>query len=169
MDARAYAIRDPSMLPTTALAPPPQPGAPPRPAAQSSMQERGRAPAGSAEAPPLTPEQQQQVSLLTPEQQAEFYAALARDYGGAVQAGQSDMNRADAIRGAAGPQGRNSGRVYSAANPLEHLASGIEKYRAKGDYDMAKEIRDSAMTDKDEMIAREMARFGASRPDMLRR
>jgi hypothetical protein len=40
------------------------------------------------------------------------------------------MARAEAIRFQDGPEGRQAGRIYTAANPLEHLGQGIQKYRA---------------------------------------
>lgn len=44
------------------------------------------------------------------------------------------MSRADAIRGQQGPQGATAGGIYVAANPLQHLAHGINQYRAGKDY-----------------------------------
>lgn len=41
------------------------------------------------------------------------------------------LTRADALRDTAGAQGRNYGRVYQAANPLEHLAVALR--RSKGE------------------------------------
>lgn len=49
------------------------------------------------------------------------------------------MERADAIRGQQGPQGATAGGIYVAANPLQHLAHGINQYRAGKDYKTAKE------------------------------
>jgi small-conductance mechanosensitive channel len=42
----------------------------------------------------------------------------------------SQMKQAQALRSRQAPQGREVGNVYVAANPLEHLASGIERYKA---------------------------------------
>lgn len=38
--------------------------------------------------------------------------------------------QASAMRDAPGPQGRAAGNVYMAANPLEHIGAGVQKYRA---------------------------------------
>jgi len=46
------------------------------------------------------------------------------------------MAQAEALRDKAGPQGRGglgTRNTYVAANPLEHISSGVEKYRAKKD------------------------------------
>lgn len=43
-------------------------------------------------------------------------------------AGQEQL--AQMLRYRQGPEGRQAGRVYTAANPLEHLAHGIQGYRA---------------------------------------
>jgi hypothetical protein len=58
-----------------------------------------------------------------------------------VQLGVIDENMAENARqmklaeqlryGTAGPEGRNAGRVYVAANPLEHLGRGLEQWNAQ--------------------------------------
>jgi hypothetical protein len=40
------------------------------------------------------------------------------------------MELADKLRYAEAPEGRNSGRVYTAANPLEHVGHLMQQYRA---------------------------------------
>jgi hypothetical protein len=40
------------------------------------------------------------------------------------------MELADKLRYGAGPEGRNSGRVYTAANPMEHIGHAMEQYNA---------------------------------------
>lgn len=43
---------------------------------------------------------------------------------------QLQLEQANLLRNAAGPEGRDSGRVYTAANPLEHIGSLMQKYNA---------------------------------------
>lgn len=46
-----------------------------------------------------------------------------------LQAGLDDqISQADALRNAPGPEGRDSGRVYTAANPLEFIGAGLQSY-----------------------------------------
>ena len=40
------------------------------------------------------------------------------------------MALAEGLRDRPAPEGREAGRAYVAANPLEHLSAGIDKYRA---------------------------------------
>lgn len=40
------------------------------------------------------------------------------------------MQRTQSMQDAPGPQGRMTGRVYTAANPLEHIGQNIQKYKA---------------------------------------
>ena len=49
------------------------------------------------------------------------------------------MSQAAALRDAEGPEGMYTKNMYVAANPLSHLASGVEKYRARKD---VKRLRD---------------------------
>ena len=48
---------------------------------------------------------------------------------------QRQRKTAEELRYGAGPQGRDTGRTFVAANPLEHLANGIQRYQAKKDMD----------------------------------
>ena len=42
---------------------------------------------------------------------------------------EKQAEQARALRNAPGPEGRDSGRLYTAAHPLEHIGAGIQKYR----------------------------------------
>lgn len=48
---------------------------------------------------------------------------------------ESQMGRAEDMQGTAGPRGRYAGRVYTAANPLEHAAAAYSRYRGGQDVD----------------------------------
>jgi hypothetical protein len=41
------------------------------------------------------------------------------------------MQMSEQLRYQAAPEGRDSGRVYTAANPMEHIGSVMEKYNAQ--------------------------------------
>lgn len=66
---------------------------------------------------------------LSPEERA----ALARDWGGERADLGAQMVQAQALRDAPGPEGTRAGGMYIAASPLEHLTSGVSKYRAGKD------------------------------------
>lgn len=56
--------------------------------------------------------------------------------------------QAQALRYGPGPEGRDSGRVYTAANPLEHLVHGIEGYRAGKDLKKLQAQQEALMNDQ---------------------
>lgn len=63
----------------------------------------------------------------------EELAALLGTYGDQLELGalESQQAQADALRNQAGPEGRSSGRVYTAANPLEELGHIGQMYAGK--------------------------------------
>jgi len=63
------------------------------------------------------------LESMSPEEQETFLSSLHKNY--ATERGLLDeqMSQAGALRDQAGPQGRYTGRVYTAANPMEHIAS----------------------------------------------
>lgn len=116
----------------------------------------------------LTPDQRAKIAALPSAEQAQALAMLAADFGQRGAAAENDMARADAIRTQAAPQGRQlSGNTYVAANPLEHLASGMQRYRANEDYKKSRTARDTAMSDADAVRKRAMEQL-VSRSDALR-
>jgi hypothetical protein len=136
----------PQMAPQAPMAP--QPG----------MPEPGRG-NGRGPGPQMTAEQQAQAAQMNPEQLEQFIALLAGDFGGRGTAAQDDMTRADAIRNEGGPAGRTAGGVYQAANPLEHLASGMRRYNANEEFKQAKGERGKAMTDAEGLRGKMMQMF----------
>jgi hypothetical protein len=78
---------------------------------------------------PQAPAAAPQAGAMTPAEQAQI-AALLGTYGDTqeIDALEKQMAQAEALRMAT-PEGRNAGRVYVAANPLEHLGKGIGDYR----------------------------------------
>ena len=68
------------------------------------------------------------LSQLSPEELEQLIAlgSLGDEMG--IVAKQQEL--ADALRYGAGPEGRDTGRIYTAANPLEHIGSAMQKYNA---------------------------------------
>ena len=92
----------------------------------------------------------------TPEERANMMQMLGRDYGVAAQDAQADMSRADALRMDT-PQGRYAGRVYQAANPLEHIASTMNNMRREKEYQTGRTARGEARAGADELRQKTMA------------
>ena len=71
------------------------------------------------------------------------YVAMQQILSGSTYNEEMDMlakkrATAEALRYQEGPEGRQAGRVYVAANPLEHIGRGIQQYKAGkqlGEYD----------------------------------
>ena len=74
------------------------------------------------------------LASLPPDQQAEAIAQLTMDYEGRETTLRGELENNYAMMTQAGPQGGMAGNNqfsrYVGANPLEHLASGIQKYQA---------------------------------------
>jgi hypothetical protein len=80
--------------------------------------------------PGQAPVQPGQQSPLTYEQlQALLLEGSA--YGEEMSDLEKQQMMADALRMEASPEGRSAGRVYVAANPLEHIGAGIKQYQGK--------------------------------------
>jgi hypothetical protein len=73
------------------------------------------------------------LASLPPDQQAEAIAQLTMDYEGREKTLRGELEDNYALMTQQGPQGGMAGNnpysVYVGANPLEHLASGIQKYQ----------------------------------------
>jgi hypothetical protein len=84
-------------------------------------------------------------------------AALLGTYGDQMELSnlEKQMAAAEALRMAA-PEGRNAGRVYVAANPLEHLGKGI------GDYKLMKKRQENEAAQKPirERIGTNVKKYG---------
>lgn len=83
---------------------------------------------------------------LSEEDRAEFITQMSRDYLGEGELANEQLAEADELRRKPGAEGRSHGDVYVAANPLEHIADGMRKYKAKG-------MRDEARGQKEEINA----------------
>jgi hypothetical protein len=128
-------------LPPSAMYPQAQ-GAPPQP------------PQGIS--PLAPPPQAGQPGQLSAAEQAQI-AALLSTYGDTQEIGalEKQMAAAEALRMAT-PEGRSSGRVYTAANPLEHLGKGI------GDYKLMKQRKanDTAQAEARDRVSRNVQKYG---------
>lgn len=70
------------------------------------------------------------------------------------------INQANALRYGRGPQGRDSGRVYTAANPLEHIVHAAEGIQAGKDLDRLRQQQEELMNSQ---VAGRKAFFDALR------
>jgi hypothetical protein len=58
------------------------------------------------------------------------------------------LGYAEMLRDTAMPEGRDAGRVYVAANPLEHLGAGIQRYRGMKDVKDLREKQQGVLGDQ---------------------
>lgn len=92
-------------------------------------------PAGATTEPPAMPLQQQEPSFVD-KYGAQLLPFMSQLQGQNEQAGdiQQQMGIADELRNTPMPEGRDSGRVYTAANPLEILGATIKQFKGQRDY-----------------------------------
>lgn len=74
---------------------------------------------------------------LPPDQQQQVLMRLAMDYKGQNSAVNEQLAAAEMLRGTKGAEGRQAGRVYVAANPLEHIAAGYKQKKGLDQYEEA--------------------------------
>ena len=101
------------------------------------------------------------LDALTDEELDKLY----RDYAGEEETNLEQLAEAEALRGTAGPQGRQIGRMYLAANPLEHMGTlanrGVGSYQAQ----QARDNRAGMGTDKQSaLMALAKSRRGGAAP-----
>lgn len=103
-------------------------------------------------------------NTLPPEEKEKVLQRLSMDYQGQGDIANEQMATAQALRGTATPEGRQAGRTYVAANPLEHIASGMKQYQGKQQMDEAlarkKELSDMQGKGLQEVMASQL-RSGA--------
>ena len=99
----------------------------------------------------------QQIQQMPPGPEREAaLAALSRDYAGLQAAAQTRQQRGYEMASEKGPQGTELGGKYStyvAANPLEHLASGLRRYKGYKDMREADEELGTLSEDKQKTLA----------------
>ena len=142
------------------------PGIPQTPAPGLPPQLQGPTPEQMQAMKQLNPEQQAQVGGMSPEARAEFLTLLTGDFGGQITGAENDMTRADALRNAPRAEGRNAGRTYSAANPLEHIADVMRYKKGEKDYGTAKGERTTAQ-DSAAALRKQIAEQMMGRSDAL--
>ena len=69
------------------------------------------------------------------------------------------MGRAEEMRDAPGPEGREAGGTYVAANPLEHIANLVGKYRGGKAMQQGRRDMDIEMASQQGRIGRVMADY----------
>ncbi len=60
------------------------------------------------------------------------------------------IQQASALRGSPGPQGRQAGNFYMAANPLEHAAHALQGYKAQNDMEEMRKAQQEMLTKQTE-------------------
>ncbi len=74
------------------------------------------------------PQLMARIQQMAPQDREAFMAQLFQDYQGQESVISDEQAKAEALRGTATPQGMQTGSAgFVAANPLAHLASGIQK------------------------------------------
>lgn len=74
---------------------------------------------------------------LPPDQQQQVLQRLAMDYSGQNAVVDEQLAAAEMLRNTQGAQGRQAGRVFTAANPLEHIASAYKQRQGTDQYNEA--------------------------------
>jgi len=81
------------------------------------------------------------IQGMDPAQREQYMQGLFADYQGQDAINTDEAAMAAELRNKSGAEGRQAGRVYVAANPLEHLASGLERNQARKDLGAAQDRR----------------------------
>ena len=80
----------------------------------------------------------------------EMMGDLTRDYEGRGVMADAAMTKADALRDTATPEGRTTRNdIYQAANPLEHLATGVSRYQGMKGQNAAQSKMDALSAGKE--------------------
>jgi hypothetical protein len=85
-----------------------------------------------------------ELNKMTPQQQDEYTDNLYRSYVGENELANEELMTAETLRNSPRAEGRTTGGVYVAANPLEHIGDVYGDYQAKG-------MRDNARLQKEDM------------------
>ncbi len=81
----------------------------------------------------------EKLRSLPLEQQQAIIGQLTKDYAGRGTALEGDMTRAETLRNTPTPEGRTTRNgIYTAANPLEHIGAGLQRYKGKRDMEKAR-------------------------------
>jgi len=128
------------------------------PANQAQM-----APAGMPMMPAngmMTPELMKHMQSLPPDQRDALIAQMSRDYEAEGSAMDEQAKRAAAMRDTATPEGRTTRGIYQAANPLEHIGAGLQRYKGIQDMKGIDAQRGTMRKDKSGMLADLMRGLG---------
>lgn len=94
------------------------------------------------------PDVMAQIQAMPPEEREKYLRNLFRDYTGETEILNEQVAQADALRKTPEAKGRYTQNAYVAANPLEHLAVGLDRYRGMRDYDKAMAGKEGMSADK---------------------
>lgn len=103
-----------------------------------------------------------QIRQLPPDQQEAALQQLARDYEGEQGAASTMQTQGNAMATSGSPSGQQgTGRfgAYTAAHPLEHIASAVRQYKGNKDVKEAREVMKGISGDKQKALI-EMLRAG---------
>lgn len=104
----------------------------------------------------LPPELLERLKTLPPEERERLIMQLTQGYEGRGGLLNEQAARAQALRDTATPEGREAGGMYVAANPLEHLGAGLQRYKGYKDLQDVDERRTGLEEDKEEALRRLM-------------
>lgn len=144
----------PPQAPQQAPQPAPQqaPQQAPPPQAMQALQSKMQDPKFSAWFNSLPPEEKQQV-----------VQRLSMDYQGQGDVADEQLATAQALRGTPTPEGRQAGRVYVAANPLEHINSAYKQHQGRTQEQEAlarkKELSDMQGRGLEEVMAAQLRNY----------
>ena len=92
---------------------------------QSAMPVAGAAPTGALDGEMDENQLKAMLANMSDEELDEYLSLMTQDYEGENVIMDEQMASANALRDMATPEGRTAGGMYHAANPLEHLATGL--------------------------------------------
>lgn len=108
-------------------------------------------------------QQLKQEYQIDPDGLKQKIAQMTQDYSGDISGAKSQMAQAAALRKTATPQGRQAGRLFVAANPLEHIGAGMSKYAGMRDGKLAQEALTEATNKQGASVLQQALDVQASR------
>ena len=98
---------------------------------------------------------------LPPEKQAEMMQRMGKDYGAEMGMLDKQMGGAEDLMNTATPEGRTTrNQIYTAANPLEHLGAGAQRYAGYKQMGDLRSSQEELMKDKQSMMSDIMRGIG---------
>ena len=91
--------------------------------------------------PPEIAQRLNELKQTDPAQYEQIMSGMYRDYAGERGVLKDQAARAEALRSTPSARGRHAGGMYIAANPLEHLGTGLSRYKGYKDLEKSDEER----------------------------